>query len=151
MLESLASNGIGVAEDGLAARAPRTVKEIRRVPAIVEILLALDKLHYVAGKPRVPRASDTLVRAEGASQDKQGAFLARLGLQVLVWLRHFDSHTRFDEDVASRSGGLTEAIVAEAVQAAAEALVLAQSAAFEVDREGALRPRTSTLLTAGGD
>ena len=150
MLESLASNGIGVAEDGLAARAPRTVNEIRRVPAIVEILLALDKLHYVAGKPRVPRASDTLVRAEGASQDKQGAFLARLGLQVLVWLRHFDSHTRFDEDVASRSG-LTEAIVAEAARAAAEALVLAQSAAFEVDREGALRPRTSTLPTAGGD
>jgi len=53
------------------------------------------------------------VRAERASPDKQSElFLARLGLQILASLRHFDSHSRFDDaNVASRSG-LTEAIIA---------------------------------------
>ena len=111
---------------------------------MAQVLAALDALHDAAAKPRVPRASDALVKAEHASPEKQAEFVARIGLQFLIWLRHFDGHTRFDADVASRSG-LTEAIIAEAVRAAAEALVQRQGSAFEVDSEGALRPRPTAI------
>jgi hypothetical protein len=119
------------------------------VPAIAEVLMALDTLHDMAQKQSVQRASDSLKKIERASSDKQAAYFATLGVTVLVWLLHFDGHTRFDAGFASRSG-LTEAIVTEAVRAAANVLVQAQGAAFEIDGEGALRPRTSSaLLTTG--
>ena len=149
VLESLASNGVGVVEDGLAARPPLTVDEIRGVPAIAEVLAALDTLHDLAQKLSVKRASDSLRKIESASPDKKAAYLATLGVSVLVWLRHFDGHTRFDAGFASRSR-LTEAIVTEAVRVAASVLVQAQGAAFEINGEGALQPyKSSAFPTAG--
>jgi hypothetical protein len=150
VLDSLASNGVGVVEGGLAARAPRSVAEIRKVAAVAQVLAALDALHAAAAKPCVPRASDALVKAERASPEEQAAFVARIGLQFLIWLRHFEGHTRLDADVASRSG-LTEAIIAEAVRAAAEALVQRQGSAFEVDSEGALRAAAGEGADKGAD
>ena len=149
-LESLASNGVGVVEGGLAARPPRSVDEIRQVRAIAGVLEDIDELSGVAQRRSFKRASDdSLRKIERASPDKQAAYLATLGVTVLVWLRHFDSHTRFDAGFASRSR-LTEAIVAEAVRAAANVLVEAQGAAFEIDSESALRPRASPASPTAG-
>lgn len=149
MLESLASNGVGVVENSLSARPPCSIDEIRQVPAIAQVLAALDTLHDMAQKLSAPRASDSLRKIERASPDKQAAYLATLGVTVLVWLRHFDGHTRFDAGFALRSG-LTEAIVTEAVRAAASVLVQAQGAAFEIDGEGALRPRIQSASPTAG-
>ena len=66
-----------------------------------------------------------------ASPDKKAAYLATLGVTVLVWLRHFNGHTRFDAGFASRSS-VTKAIVTEAVRATASVLVQAQGAARSV-------------------
>jgi hypothetical protein len=136
VLAVLAANGVGVVEAGRAARPPLSVAEVRAVPAFESILAALDEHARRAGKPGGSSATAALARAAAAPPREQEAYVSALGVCALVWLRHVDAHacfaTRLTED-----GGLTVAIVATAVQAAAEA-VTREDAAFCFDERGLL-------------
>jgi hypothetical protein len=86
-----------------------------------------------------------LTRAETASAGEQERFLDTLGMRVLVWLRHVDAHVYFAGRIAERSG-LSAALVGEAMQAAANALVL-EDRAFEQDGDRMLLRRNRPWQT----
>jgi hypothetical protein len=136
VLAVLAANGVGVIEAGHAARPPQSVTEVRAVPAFVSILAALDEHAERLGKPRGSPSTALLARAVTASPRQQKAFVAALGVSVLVWLRHVDAHAYFATRITEDSG-LTVAIIATAVQAASEAIVR-KDAAFRFDESGSL-------------
>jgi len=136
VLAVLAANGIGVIEAGRAARPPQSVAEVRAVPAFVSILAALDEHARRIGKPGGSPSTAALARAAIASPREQDAYVAELGVCVLVWLRHVDAHAYFATRITEDSG-LTVAIVALAVRAAAEA-VARKDAAFRLDERGSL-------------
>ena len=136
VLDVLAANGIGVVEAGRAARPPQSVAEVRAVPAFASIPAALDEHASRIGKPGGSPSTAALARAAAAPPREQEAYVAALGVCALVWLRHVDAHGNFATRI-TEDGGLTAAIVATAVQAAAEA-VAREDAAFCVDASGAL-------------
>ena len=136
VLAVLATNGVGVVEAGRAARPPQSVAEVRAVPAFASILAALDEHAERLGKPRGSPSTALLARAVTASPRQQKAFVAALGVSVLVWLRHVDAHAYFATRITEDSG-LTVAIIATAVQAASEAIVR-KDAAFRFDESGSL-------------
>ena len=137
VLATFSGNGIGVVKDGLPARAPQAVAEILEVPAFSSLLSALDESWLRLGKGGVCHSSAELMRAATASAGEQERFLDTLGMRALVWLRHVDSHVYSASSIAERSG-LTAAVVGEAVQAAADAL-MQEDRAFKQDSDGRLR------------
>ena len=134
VLESLARNGVGFSECiGAPVRPPKSLDEVRGVPAFNETLGTLDKLAANAsGEPSSARAK--LIKAASVTDDD---YLAELGLHVLSWLRHVDAHVYFHTSITER-GGLTTAIAALAVQAAKAALLEAQPETFAQNYEGEL-------------
>ena len=72
-------------------------------------------------------SSAALARAHIAPPSEQAAYVLALGVHVLTWLRRVDSHVYFATLITERSG-LTAAVVAQAVQAAALALERADDA-----------------------
>jgi len=122
VLGTLAENGIGVALSGAAVRPPLSVEEVRKVPAFAALLGALDEHMTRVNKMGYSPSSADLRTAERSSPRAKTAYLADLGLRVLVWLRHVDAHAYFTTRI-TESSGLSAAIVAVAVQAAAEVLV----------------------------
>jgi hypothetical protein len=147
VLAVLSASGIGVVKSGLAARAPQEVAEVLAVPAFSAVLAALDELSVRSDGPDMSPASAALASAARASPSEQTAFLATLGVRVLVWLRHFDAHVFFAAHITERSG-LTTAVVAEAVRAAGEAIVR-EDGAFRWDDNysGLLKYKPQTLRT----
>ena len=134
VLESLARNGVGFTECiGAAVRPPKSLDEVRRVPAFNETLRTLDKLAALETGQLSP-ASSKIIKAASASDDD---YLAELGLYVLSWLRHVDAHAYFHTRITER-GGLTTAIAAVAVLAAKAALLEAQPETFDLNFEGEL-------------
>ncbi len=134
VLGTLSANGIGVAASGAAVRPPLSVEEVRKVPAFAAVLGALDQHMTQVGKMGDSPSLADLKTAERSSPRAKTAFLADLGLRVLVWLRHVDAHAYFATRITEGTG-LSAAIVAAAVQAAAEALVR-KDKAFAQDADG---------------
>ena len=122
VLAAFSENGVGVVKGGLRARPPQTVAEIREVPAFSALLSALDESWSRLGKGGVSHSSAELMRVATASAGEQERFLDTLGIRALVWLRHVDLHVNSASRISERSG-LTAAVIGEAVQAAADALV----------------------------
>ena len=119
-LAVFAANGVGIVEGGSdIARPPEAVMEVRAVPAFAAILAVLDE-HALGIGAKSP-SSAALARAELAPTSEQQEYVAKLGVCVLVWLRHVDAHAYLATRIIEHSG-LTAAVIAEAVEGAALAL-----------------------------
>lgn len=133
--------GVGVCISGGLCRAPLSFEEVERVPAFAAVLRALGDDHSARLGGPAP-VLEELRRAPPAA----------LGFFVLLLLRHAHVHVLHDPELASlvRGSGLTGAIVAEAVTAAAEVLVQQQRLLFRVGSDGGLRfitpPRSFSIL-----
>lgn len=123
VLEVLAANGIGVLENAVV-RAPRSVAEVRAVPAFAALLSAMDEScvmeDVVGDKGAESHSSAELAWAAGATATEQDRFLALLGLRILVCL-HRAAALHFPVGYIRRLG-FVAADVGDAVEAAAEAL-----------------------------
>ena len=129
--------GIGArSSHDLASARAKALAEVRAVPAFVSILAALDEHARRIGKPGGSPSTAHLARVATASPRDQKAYVSALGVIALVWLWHVDAHAYFATRITEDSG-LTVAIVALAVRAAAEAVVR-KDAAFRLDESGSL-------------
>jgi len=136
VLYSLAGNGIGVVDMG-AVRPPQTLDEVRAVAPIAAVLGALSAQAAEVNGAGGSRSVKRFTEAARSTPQAQQAFLAELGLHILGWLRNCEAHVWFElPDIVQ--GGLTGAIVSEAVSAAVDALVAAEGTAFAVTDDGEL-------------
>jgi hypothetical protein len=147
VLASLVSSGIGtvapVRNGGAVIRAPETPEEVRDVPAIAFVLHALEEHARLVNNGRMSSSVQALHAALSSPQSspKRAAFMADLGLTVLLWVRHFKSHVWFAPPHVNRNG-LSGAVVAEAVAAAVSSLREQRKgadASFVVDNDGVLQ------------
>jgi hypothetical protein len=131
------ANGIGIVEGGHAARLPRTVFEVRMVPAFDAILVTLDEHAARLGKPGGSPSSAALKKVTTASQSDQQAYLAALGVHVLSWLRHIDAHVFFKTFIS-------------ALSAAASPRPSSRRPCRQPRRRSSARTRPSSAPTAAG-
>ena len=136
LLESLARNCIGVRDAGGSVRPPQTPAEFDAVPALQALWDMLTFTHRSGSTKKQPTLSLALERAakalEGIAAAPAGAagvapvvpaarFQETIGWELLMAFRHFHAHIWSDPAQLVRSG-LTAAVVADAVTAAARVL-----------------------------
>lgn len=124
LLESLARNCIGVRDAGGSVRPPRTAAEFDAVPA----LQALRDMLTFGAKKRQPNLSLAAFLGGIASTPAGVApvvpavrFQETIGWELLLAFRHLRAHI-WSEPAQLTSNGLTAAVVADAVSAAARVL-----------------------------
>lgn len=128
VMASLASNGVGLPDRAGRVRAPVSIAELRRSPAPAGLLAAIDAQAILDHGKSGSRSASQLANFE-RGQYAPDAPSVNLGLLVLGWLRHAESHVHFPMPNVLRAG-MTAATVQEAATAAADALVAAQAADF---------------------
>ena len=140
VMASLAANGVGFPDSAGLVCAPSTFSEMRRSPALAGLLIALDKQAIEDRGKSGSRSSQTLAILEKGERTPH-APAAHLGILVLGWVRHSESHVHFPMREVLRAG-LTAAVAQEATSAAVDALVSAQGADFGLGDDGVLFKKT---------
>lgn len=131
VMDSLANNGVGVTgqKDGAPARAPQTAAGFDAVRALHGMATML-KRNFQHGTAREPTLS-TLLR-KSAAGSAAGTFADQAGREVLHGFRHFHEHDWGSAEHLTRNG-LTAAVVADAVRAAASLLTRTRGGCFVYD------------------
>lgn len=151
-LASMLSNGIGFRDRKGVLRAPNSPQEFDNVPAFVALNNMLsakfvqaaklkeqeNDIHMSKKKRLPPKPSlhsfltSASVESEGGAVLESAAFQERLGMELILAFRHFNSHIWGDASTLVRNG-MSAVVVAEAVRAVAQVLACPNGGCFLFD------------------
>ncbi len=143
VIELLENNHIGVASVKGGCTAPRTVEEVVGIPAIRSLLSTLDFEETLRSKRE--KRSATSLMVEKVLATKHGSFerkdfMRKVGVHIVLWLRHLKAHISFPV-TAIPTNGFSSQVVGEVVQAVAESFAGLQGDTFVLDKDLVLQLR----------